>query len=139
MEEEQLQVYNSDSGEDNVDVDALSEELAAEKQLGWIQWYCSLEGHEFLLDIEAEYIRDGFNLHGLLRQMNKFAATSGAIKSMSKDHFRKCVSMILSPIAPNQEDLADEGFLELNQEASELYGLIHSRYVYAPRGLARIY
>ena len=47
--------------------------------------------------------------------------------------------MILSPIAPNQEDLADEGFLELNQEASELYGLIHARYVYTPRGLARIY
>jgi len=47
--------------------------------------------------------------------------------------------MILSPMAPNEEDLADEHFLELNQEASDLYGLIHSRYVHSPRGLAKIY
>jgi casein kinase II subunit beta len=57
---------------------------------------------------------------------------------MSKDRFRKCISMILSPLAPNTEDLSDEGFLELNQEASELYGLIHARYVYTPCGLARM-
>jgi casein kinase II subunit beta len=63
----------------------------------------------------------------------------GGDRRMSKDRFRKCISMILSPLAPNTEDLADEGFLELNQEASELYGLIHARYVYTPRGLARIY
>jgi casein kinase II subunit beta len=47
--------------------------------------------------------------------------------------------MIMSPIAPNQEDLADEGFLELNQEASELYGLIHARYVYTLKGLAKVF
>ena len=47
--------------------------------------------------------------------------------------------MILSPIAPNQDDLADDGFLELNHEASDLYGLIHSRYVYSQKGMARIY
>lgn len=30
-------------------------------------------------------------------------------------------------------------FLELNQEASDLYGLIHKRYVATPTGLAKIY
>lgn len=50
---------------------------------------------------------------------------------MTKERFNKCLNMILSPIAPNEEDLADEGFLELNHEAGELYGLIHSRYVYS--------
>ena len=110
--------------------------------MGWIQWYCSLEGHEFLLQIDPEYIRDGFNMHGLLKQINMYWALNGSASSssiMSKDRFRKCINMILSPIAPNSEDLADEGFLELNQEASELYGVIHSRYVYTPRGLARIF
>jgi casein kinase II subunit beta len=47
--------------------------------------------------------------------------------------------MILSPLAPNEEDLADEHFLELNQEASDLFGLIHSRYILTSRGLAKIY
>jgi hypothetical protein len=37
--------------------------------------------------------------------------------------------MILAPQAPNEEDLADEAFLELNQESSDLYGLIHSRFI----------
>lgn len=29
MEEDQLQAYNSDSGEENVDIDALSDEIGA--------------------------------------------------------------------------------------------------------------
>jgi len=47
--------------------------------------------------------------------------------------------MILSPKSPNEEDLADEQFLELNQESSDLYGLIHSRFVNNSIGLAKIY
>ena len=47
--------------------------------------------------------------------------------------------MILSPHAPTEEDLTDEHFLELNQDASDLYGLIHSRYINTPRGIAKIY
>jgi len=37
--------------------------------------------------------------------------------------------MILSPKQPSDEQLTDEAFLELNQEASDLYGLIHARYI----------
>lgn len=47
--------------------------------------------------------------------------------------------MILSPTQPGEEDLADEAFLELNQEASDLYGLLHLRYINTPRGMAKIY
>ena len=32
----------------------------------------------------------------------------------------------------------DELFLELNQEASDMYGLIHSRYINTACGLARV-
>lgn len=127
MEEEQLQVYNSDSAEDTI-------EVKPEAEVGWIPWFCALEGHEHLLQVEAEFIADGFNTHGLLRQYNVFFG-----RRLSKDRFRKCISMILSPISPNKEDLADEGFLELNQEASELYSLIHGRYVYTPKGMAKVF
>ena len=47
--------------------------------------------------------------------------------------------MIVSPLAPNEEDLNDEHFLELNAEAADLYGLIHNRYINTPIGLAKIY
>jgi hypothetical protein len=33
--------------------------------LGWINWFCALEGHEFLVDIDDEFIRDPFNIYGL--------------------------------------------------------------------------
>lgn len=44
--------------------------------------------------------------------------------------------MILSPECPDDEDLEDEKFLEIYQEATDLYGLIHSRFILTPRGLA---
>lgn len=47
--------------------------------------------------------------------------------------------MILSPSAPNEDDLNEEAFLELNQEASDLYGLLHARFILTPRGLAKVY
>ena len=55
MEEEQL-AYNSDSGEENVDIDAISDDAGA--QIGWIKWFCSLEGHEFLAEIDEDFIKD---------------------------------------------------------------------------------
>lgn len=100
MEEEQLAAYNSDSGEEHVDIDNLSDDMGA-TQMGWIQWFCSLEGHEFLAEIDEDFIRDPFNLYGLQT-------------SFAKDKFKTCLKMILSPLAPNEEDLNDEHFLELN-------------------------
>lgn len=47
--------------------------------------------------------------------------------------------MILSPQQPSEEDLADDAFLELNQEASDLYGLLHCRFISTPRGMAKVY
>lgn len=98
-------------------------------QLGWINWFCALEGHEFLVDLDEEFIRDPFNIYGL----------QAAFPNSNKQKFKNCVKMILSGMAPNEEDLADEHFLELNQEASDLYGLIHARYIHSPRGLAKVY
>ena len=35
--------------------------------------------------------------------------------------------------------MADEQFLELNQEASDLYGLLHARFINTATGMARVY
>ena len=58
---------------------------------------------------------------------------------MKKETIRQAMRMILSPQAPHEEELNDEGFLELNNHASDVYGLIHSRYILTPRGLAKIH
>ncbi|EGR31788.1 hypothetical protein IMG5_102270 [Ichthyophthirius multifiliis] len=44
--------------------------------------------------------------------------------------------MILSTESPDDDDLEDERFLEIYQEATDLYGLIHSRFITSPKGLA---
>ena len=44
--------------------------------------------------------------------------------------------MILSSETPDDEDLEDERFLEIYEEATDLYGLIHARFIVTSRGLS---
>lgn len=44
--------------------------------------------------------------------------------------------MILSPEMPEDHDLEDERFLEVYQEATDIYGLLHSRFITTTKGLA---
>lgn len=62
---EAMQQYENGS-DSNMDFDTLSDENVGPG--GWIQWFCSLEGHDFLLEIEEEYIKDFFNLYGLKKR-----------------------------------------------------------------------
>lgn len=39
---------------------------------GWIQWFCSLEDHQFLCEVDEDYIRDQFNLYGLKQKFNYY-------------------------------------------------------------------
>lgn len=31
----------------------------------WITWFCEIEGHEFFVEVDEEFIRESFNLYGL--------------------------------------------------------------------------
>ena len=80
------QNYNSESDEEQYEIDGgFSDDPAIQNaQIGWIKWFCSLEGHEFLVEIDEDYIRDPFNLQGL---QEKF----------TKEKMKTCLRMILSP------------------------------------------
>jgi hypothetical protein len=43
--------------------------------------------------------------------------------------------MILSPEMPEDHDLEDERFLEIYQEATDIYGLMHARYITTSKGI----
>lgn len=39
---------------------------------GWVQWFCSLQGHEFYTEVDDDYLRDNFNLYGLRAKIANF-------------------------------------------------------------------
>jgi casein kinase II subunit beta len=86
-----------------------------------------LEDHDFLVEIDKDFLNDKMNL---LKLSENF---------LSKERFKECYRLLLSNKVPNEEDLQNQKFLELNQDASDLYGLIHARYVLSSTGLAKIY
>jgi len=102
----------------NLDESDEDEEFSGDS--GWIPWFCGLKGHELLAEVEEEYIRDNFNLYGL----------RGRFQS-----YDQAFDLIVSNDAPDEDDLADPEYSEILREATNLYGLIHARYIGSPRGL----
>ena len=43
-------------------VEAMEDDISSD---GWITWFCEIEGHEFFVDVDEDFIRDSFNLYGL--------------------------------------------------------------------------
>lgn len=48
-----------------------------------------------MIEVDEAYIKDHLNLYGLHN-------------NLSKDKFKQCIKMILSPNSPDEGDLADE-------------------------------
>ena len=134
MEDEPIEAYNSDSGDGDFQMEDMSDDDDNRKSAtgeegekdGWIEWFTTLEGHEYMVEVDIDFIKDQFNLHGLSSHI-------------SKEKFMQCMKIILAENRPTEDDLSDETFVELNQEASDLYGLIHARYINSSNGLAKVY
>ncbi|KAK2195526.1 bifunctional Casein kinase II [Babesia duncani] len=86
--------------------------------LHWIQWFVGLDGNDFLLEIDESYIRDPFNLCGLRIMKN----------------YDSAMEMILG-YAPSEDIFMDGKFLDLYRSATDLYGMIHARFITSPMGL----
>ncbi len=80
-----------------------------------------------LVKIDPEYIADEFNLIELKKTFPE------------KGRYSECLKLLKSKKAPSQLELNDEAYMQLNQDTSDLYGLIHSRYVYSRHGMAKVY
>ena len=92
-----------------------------------MQWFLALEDHDFLVQVDREFIADKMNLLCLSENFS------------SKERYKECLKLLLSHKVPSEEDLQSQKFLELNQDTSDLYGMIHRRYVHSKNGLAKVY
>ena len=60
---------------------------------GWINWFRDIEGHEFFVDVDEDFIRDSFNLYGLKNLIQRYD---------------EALEMILSTDIPDSEDLTNQ-------------------------------
>ncbi|BGP18146.1 hypothetical protein JCM10213_007752 [Rhodosporidiobolus nylandii] len=93
--------------------------------LTWINWFCSLPGHEYFCEVAEDFIEDDFNLTGL----------AGVVP-----FYKEAMEMILD-VEPEEDDEAhrvpDVSLVESSAEL--LYGLIHQRYILTRQGLQQMY
>ena len=105
-------------GESDYQAKALQQQQQQIEIKSWIDWHLSLQDHDFMVHVEREYILDKFNLINLRE-------TCGHPPPMSKKRFKETLKLILSSKVPNEEDLQNQQFLDLNQDAFDIYGRIH--------------
>lgn len=53
---------------------------------------------------------------------------------LSKVRLSQCRALLNRPYAPTDEELQNEQFLALNTDTSDMYGLVHARYIRSPEG-----
>jgi casein kinase II subunit beta len=39
---------------------------------GWIQWFCQLDGNEFFVEIDEEFIRNRWNIYGINKLVKNY-------------------------------------------------------------------
>jgi len=87
----------------------------------WITSFLAQRGHEFLVEVDEQYIADKFNLFGIIT-----------------DSFdRSCVQLILDNYHMEDDDEEEnrEVLKRMHERATELFTLIHQRFILTTRGL----
>lgn len=65
----------------------------------WIQWYLIQEDHDFMVEIEREYITDKFNLIKLREQSGLPSVLQ------SKRRYKEALRLIISNKVPSEDEL----------------------------------
>lgn len=113
----------SKDGSDQSDNDIQLEVSTCVTQTTWIEWYCSLNGNQFYVQVDEDYIRDDFNLIDIPNQV---------------PYYSRALSIILD--CGDEDDYMSDDNSKENQQILQsstqlLYGLIHCRYILTNKGM----
>lgn len=95
-----------------------SSDFQSDEDYAWIPWFITLKGNEFFCEVEESFVQDSFNLTGLTSQI---------------PYYDYALDMILD--VETTETLSDDQQEMVENDAENLFGLIHARYVLTNRGL----
>jgi len=86
----------------------------------WIQWFCSMEGHDFFCDVDRSFIESRFNLYGLQSQV---------------PFYNDGLNIILDYVSSDSSSADDWNRDDWSRkEWMDLYGRIHARFILTTRG-----
>ncbi|GAA5960595.1 hypothetical protein JCM3765_005870 [Sporobolomyces pararoseus] len=112
-EEQDEEIYESSSSP-STETDTLT----------WINWFCSLPGHEYFCDVAEDFIEDDFNLTGLASLV---------------PFYKEAMEMVLD-VEPEEDETSRVPDVSIVESSAELlYGLIHQRYIITRQGLQQMY
>ena len=102
--------------------ESLYDDSFSDSDDSWIEWFCNLDGNQFLCEVDEDYINNDFNLYGLA---NYF------------DNYDEALDTILSKRGGTSWGSKKE--VEIANEAKLLYGLIHARYILTSSGMRKMF
>lgn len=66
----------------------ISESEEESEDQSWVEWFCSLKGHEFFCEVERSFIEDEFNLIDLQNKVPDFENSMKEILDIYDDGFQ---------------------------------------------------
>lgn len=84
--------------------------------------FLARKGHEFFCEIDEDYILDRFNLTGISAEVN---------------NYQMAMEMITDSISEHTH-IKDEWRSTIEDNARQLYGMIHARYIVTPKGMVKM-
>ena len=92
----------------------------------WVDWHITVPGNQFLVPVDVSFIMNSFN-------MVEFKDS----EHLGLTYFEEAHSQILGMAPRSQEELEDKAFQGVYQQAVDLYGLMHARYIQTKEGMQK--
>lgn len=118
----------------------------------WIEWFCNLKGNEAFVLIDEDFVRDDFNLTGMVMDRCFFCCCRGTWRgellerisslwrllsglSAQVPYYSRALSLIVDGEL-SDESLSDTvSFSRVEKSAAFLFGLVHARFIITQKGL----
>ena len=89
-----------------------------DKPMQWIDWFLEIPGNQFLVQVDISFLYNSTNMFEF-KDKEQFGL----------QYYEEAHSMILGLAPRTSEELDDPKFQLIYQQAVDLYGLIHHRYI----------